>query len=90
MGRLAQFLQQRLGKPVLDESGLSGAYDFTFDWELDQNEASDAGQPPAAQQDSINARMIGAIEKRLGLKLVSTTGSVPILVVDHVAAPTRN
>jgi uncharacterized protein (TIGR03435 family) len=65
-------------KPVVDQTGLAGTYDFRLDWVGD------------ADIDTVGGVTIfGAVEK-LGLKLVSEKVQVPVVVIDHVEKPSLN
>lgn len=87
IGLLARELAQSLGRVVLNQTGLTGCYDLTLRWTPDDrptpmvNGAPDPSAPPG---------LFTAIEEQLGLKLESTRGPVPVLVIDHVDRPTEN
>jgi uncharacterized protein (TIGR03435 family) len=66
--------------PVIDKTGLSGAYDFKLEW-TDDGTAADGSRAPLVQT---------AIQEQLGLKLESRKGPVDILVIDHAERPTEN
>jgi uncharacterized protein (TIGR03435 family) len=66
------------GKPVVDQTHLTGRYDFRLDW-VGRTDADAAG----------GVTIFGAIEK-LGLKLVSEKVPVPLIVIDHVERPPLN
>jgi uncharacterized protein (TIGR03435 family) len=77
---LADQLAARLGRPVIDKTGLTGRYDVTLKWTPDDTEpAPDA--PPS---------IFTAVQEQLGLKLESTKGPVETLVIDHVEEPSPN
>ena len=71
---LARELAQVLGRVVLNQTGLSGRYDFTLRWTPDDalppmpNGAPDPSEPPG---------IFTAIQEQLGLKLESSRGPVP-------------
>ena len=46
MTRLADYLSGRMDHPVVDQSGIPDAYDFTLEWSPDQN-VEDAGPSSA-------------------------------------------
>jgi uncharacterized protein (TIGR03435 family) len=75
-----------LENPVIDQTGLTGTFDFTLDFapELPPGAApsSDAEDPRPTFRD--------ALAQQLGLKLVSGKGSFDIWVVDHIDHPTPN
>ncbi len=69
---------QYITQPVVDQTELTGVFDFKLDWQ------------GAAQIDSAGGVTIfGAIEK-LGLKLESKKLPAPVLAIDHIEKPTAN
>jgi len=80
MARFADYLSDQLGRPVLDQTKLDGAYAITLDWVPDSSEESASGPS-----------IFTALQEQLGLKLVATKGATTVLVIDHVEkAPTEN
>jgi uncharacterized protein (TIGR03435 family) len=77
-------LQQRLGRPVVDRTGLTGRYTFKLNWAPDSASAPNA--PDADQGPSI----FTAVQEQLGLKLEATRAPVPVLIVDHIERPAEN
>jgi len=63
----------KLGRPVVDMTGIAGAYDVTLRW------APDGAPAPADAAPSI----FTAIEEQLGLKLEKRELTVTVVVVDH-------
>lgn len=91
MGRLANLLSQPfsgLGRPVVDKTGLTGAYDFTLEWSP-QMKAGPGGLA-IASSPSEDAPSIFTALQNLGLKLQPATGSEQIVVIDHVERPSEN
>lgn len=80
MAIFARYLSQRLGQPVVDETGLPGSYDFNLEYE--PGDANDA----AATGPSI----FTAIQEQLGLRLQPGKGSVDVFVVDRAEKPSDN
>ncbi len=78
------------GRVVLDKTGLTGHYCFTFQWkpELPGNMMG----PPAdgAPSGPSGPSLFTALQEQLGLKLVPTKAPVDILVIDHIERPTEN
>jgi uncharacterized protein (TIGR03435 family) len=72
------------GRVVVDQTGLTGTYDFTLKWGPEQTAA--AGQESIA----VDPPLLAAIQQQLGLKLVETKGPVEVLVIDHVELPSEN
>jgi len=96
MPQLADYLSLRLGRPVLDQTGIDGAYVVAMDWVQDSTDAPGtlAGQPggPAdAASGAIGPSLFTSLQEQLGLKLVAGRLPVEILVIDHVErVPTAN
>ena len=87
VGLLARELAQQLGRVVLNQTGLTGRYDLTLRWTPDDRPAPlvNGAPDPSAPPD-----LFTAIQEQLGLKLESTRGPVPVLVLDHVERPSDN
>lgn len=82
MGELARNLQAALDRPVVDETGLKGKYDFVLNWaRVDAVPVDD---------DSSLAGLFTAIQEQLGLKLEPDKGEVQVLVVEGVERPDLN
>jgi uncharacterized protein (TIGR03435 family) len=89
MERLAVSLDLLAGKPVIDETGLSGYYDFDVTWK--GPELPD-GQAPERQfgGPELVGLLISNLQSQFGLKLTSATGPVEYWVIDHIDPPTEN
>jgi uncharacterized protein (TIGR03435 family) len=81
---LARELAQVLGRVVLNETGLSGRYDLSLRWSPDDAAASSPVSP------DMPPSIFTAIQEQLGLKLESTKGPVPVLVIDKIEMPSPN
>jgi uncharacterized protein (TIGR03435 family) len=66
--------------PVLDKTGLSGAYNFTLQF----------GREWSAHDPDSWPSIFTAVQEQLGLKLEAVHESVPNLVIDHITKPTEN
>jgi uncharacterized protein (TIGR03435 family) len=85
MDRLASVLsQQGLGRVVLDNTGLTGRYDFKLTW------ASDSVAADPNSTDTSGPSIFTAVSEQLGLKLEPQKGPVPVLIVDHIEVPSAN
>jgi uncharacterized protein (TIGR03435 family) len=83
MPGFAGYLSQRLDRPVLDRTGLSGGFEFTLDWSAD--DSADANGA------SLGPSIFTAVQEQLGLKLSATKGPVETIVVDRAdKLPTEN
>lgn len=75
------------GRPVVDQTGLAGTYDFSLNWLPDRRgNPSGATEPLDAQGPSFEE----ALKNQLGLKLKPTKAPIQILVIDHVEQPSPN
>jgi uncharacterized protein (TIGR03435 family) len=70
-------------RPIFDKTGLTGHYDFTVKWLLDQTGAADAA-------GSDLPALPAALEEQLGLRLESTTAPYDTIVIDHAEKPSEN
>ena len=89
---LAQQLSLRLGRPIIDRTGLKGHYAFDLHWTPDPSEderlrasewtgAGRSGTVPSGPP------LLEALQEQLGLKLVPVTEPVQVLVIDHAEQP---
>jgi bla regulator protein blaR1 len=78
----------RLGRPVVDETGLTGTFDFTLEWTPEPDHAAPPGAALSTEPDAPS--FMGALNDQLGLKLKPGKASLPILIVDHVERPSEN
>jgi bla regulator protein blaR1 len=85
MDRLAWFLGTRLGRRVIDRTGLSGSYDFDLAWDGDARPDRPGAALPAEPGPSVFSAL-----HDLGLKLESRRGPVEFLTVAHVELPSEN
>jgi len=96
---LAHSLSRQLGgRIILDQTGLTGKYDFVLQWTPDHDAPPAAGGPgigPPGRTDAPSANpdapsLPTALQEQLGLKLESRKASVPVLVIDHIELPSEN
>ena len=95
IGRLAAILMNPftgVDRPVLDRTGLAGTFDLSIEWSLARDSAQppDTTQRPASQPDDAGPGFREALQKQLGLKLVSATAPVDVLVIDRIQHPDEN
>jgi uncharacterized protein (TIGR03435 family) len=81
----------RVGRMVLDRTGLEGSYDLEVEFSPEAQAMSAGDSPagpdrPAADRPSIYT----ALQEQLGLKLESRRGPVDVLIVDRAELPTAN
>lgn len=70
-----------VGRPVIDQTGLTGQFDFTLQWTPGGSNAPD---------DAAGPSIFTALQEQLGLKLESGKAPVEVIVVDHVETPSQN
>ena len=77
-----------LDRPVVDETGLTGRYDFDLVWAPDETQFG--GGVPVASADAPSPPLFTAMQEELGLRLEATRGMVQALVVDKVERPSAD
>lgn len=90
MDDLARALGSRLGRPVVNESGLPGRFDFTLDFEPEIQLSLDKDRPEAPGAEPGRPSLFTALQDQLGLKLESKKAPVEMLIVDRIAKPSEN
>jgi len=92
--RLHGMAPEYINRPVVDATGIDGAWDFTvlFSGPRFLHAEIVRGDGQAAAPDPNGAiSLFEAVEKRLGLKLETQKRPMPVLVIDHVEEkPTDN
>jgi len=91
MNQLATVLEGILGRTVVDQTGLTGYFDFNFEWIPDLGPTSPGNPgdtPPSA--NSGEPSVFTALQEQLGLTAKSTRGPVDVLIIDHVERPSAN
>jgi uncharacterized protein (TIGR03435 family) len=89
----AGFLQARiLDRPVVDQTGITGKFDFTLEFRPDQAQAGPPGGPAPQLPPEVEARpdLFTAIQEQVGLKLESSKAPVEAYVIDKVQKPSEN
>jgi uncharacterized protein (TIGR03435 family) len=85
---LASVLQRAaLDRPVVDQTGLSGRYDFDLEFSPDENLF---GGALPKNNDGTRPSLFTAIQEQLGLKLEAKKGPVEIVVIDRAEHPSEN
>ncbi len=79
---LADLLSGPLERPVIDETGLPGKYDWTLYW-TPERQGAQAAAGAASTGDS-GPDLFTALQEQLGLRLVSKKAPVEVVVVDHM------
>jgi bla regulator protein BlaR1 len=100
MAKLLRLLSQNiLNRSVIDNTELTGNYDFTLEWKI-----GDESQGPMFKETEDHPQVTGstslpefsgpsffnAIKEQLGLELESQNSPGVVLVIDHVEKPSEN
>jgi uncharacterized protein (TIGR03435 family) len=73
---------------VVDETGLTGRYDFDLEWAPDESQFG--GDIPKAAETAPSLPLFQAIQQQMGLRLEAKRGIVDELVMDAVKKPSEN
>jgi uncharacterized protein (TIGR03435 family) len=89
MDEFASLLQRgALGRPVVDQTGLTGRYDFDLECAIDETLFDGAlGNGP---DNPTAPGLFAALQEQLGLKLEATRGPVSAIVIDHAEPASEN
>jgi uncharacterized protein (TIGR03435 family) len=92
MSQFTAVLQNSTDRPVVDQTGLTGRYDFTLNFTPDGAMAALLGGPPPPAGDNPDAApdLFAAFQQQLGLKLEPTKALVDVMVIDKVERPSEN
>ncbi len=92
MGEYAKAMQYVLDRPVVDQTGLQGRWDFMLKWTPDESQFTAIGARIAAPSNDPNAPpgLFTAIQEQLGLKLEAVKAQADVIVIDHVERPSAN
>jgi uncharacterized protein (TIGR03435 family) len=93
MGDFAEVMQTTmLDRPVVDQTGLSGRFDFQLKFTPDETQYGGSGMrvPPPADDGAAPPDLFTAIQEQLGLKLQDTKAPVDVIVIDRVSKPSEN
>src|SRR4051812_12631889 len=86
--RLSTVAAAYIDKPVVDETGLDGRYDFTLEWAPRRGGRGNGSAPPPAAapeaSDPDGPNIFTAVQGQLGLKLEPHKRSMEVIVVDKV------
>jgi bla regulator protein blaR1 len=85
-------LSMRLGRTVIDKTGLTGNFAFNLHWAPDADEQARMHRDELIASDTSASNssappLLTAIQEQLGLELQPRTERVPVLVMDHIEQP---
>jgi uncharacterized protein (TIGR03435 family) len=86
IGEWANFIAQPLQMPVVDQTGLTGKYDFAIDFTpyLDSGKNMDGTRPDATALIKI------VMHDQLGLDITGRRTQIDVMVIDRVTKPSAN
>lgn len=87
MDRIASFLMNALGQPVVNMTHNEDFYTFNLDWMRD--DVRDAARDSGSSEPALPS-LFTAVQEELGLKLESQKVPVDILVIDSAEKPSDN
>jgi uncharacterized protein (TIGR03435 family) len=81
-----------LDRPVLDQTGIAGRWDFKLTWTPDDSQFAGFGAkiPPPTDSATAPPNLYTAIQEQIGLKLEATKANADVLVIDKVEKPSDN
>jgi uncharacterized protein (TIGR03435 family) len=101
---LSRTLSQRVGRVVVDKTGITGLFDFTLTFAPEQmplggpggltppaGAVVGTGVPPGALLNGVDPNapsLFTALQEQLGLKLEAQRGPVEMLIIDSIEQPT--
>ena len=92
MGEYAKAMQYVLDRPVVDQTGLEGRWDFMLKWTPDETQFTAIGARIPAPSNDPNAApgLFTAIQEQIGLKLEAVKAMADVIMIDHVERPSAN
>lgn len=93
MADFANALRRIFDRPVVDQTGLTGLWDFSLKWTPDETQFAGmmkGPMPPSDDSADAPPPLFTALQEQLGLKLDSGKAQVPVLVFDSVEKPSAN
>ncbi len=81
-----------LDKPVVNQTGFTGRYDFNLKFTPDQTQLANfgAGAPALTADPDAPPDIFAAFEQQLGVKLLSTRATVDVIVIEKIERPSQN
>jgi len=81
-----------LDKPVVNQTGLTGRYDFLLRFTPDVGQVANFGGLPPGNANDLEAPpdIFSAFQQQLGLKLESTKAFVDVMVIEKIERPSEN
>jgi uncharacterized protein (TIGR03435 family) len=90
MPEFVRFLARITREAVVDETHLTGGYDFVLEFSRPVRQAPGAPEPAAADDPAAPPSIFDALPAQLGLKLEPRKVPIQMLIVDRIERPTEN
>ena len=90
LARMTQLLSTALSRPVVDRTGLPGAYDLSLEWDDAPSPEGVPGVDVPAPPGQDHGSIFSAIKDQLGLQLDSAKLPVEVTVIDRIDKPSAN
>ena len=88
---LQEIAKSYIRYPVVDGTGLQGAWDFTLRFHPAPPPPNDRKKKEKKEEEGPRISIFWAVDKQLGLKLQMQKRAMPVLVIDHIEEkPTEN
>src|SRR5215471_2007687 len=82
MADFVRFLGNKLGVPLVDETGLAGLYDIHVRWDVPLGRVANP-QPGDEAVDMLREAALRTVEQQLGLKVKAKKVGIPAVIIDH-------
>src|SRR5215471_2176830 len=91
LSEFAGELQSFVDRHVLDQTGLSGRFDFSLNWTPDDGQrALLSGFPVPPRSNEEVPDLFTALQEQLGLKLDAAKAPIDVMVIEHIEKPAEN
>jgi uncharacterized protein (TIGR03435 family) len=95
LDEFSHHLEQVLGRPVINQTGIAGKFDFYVEFAIDRSTPGLMSRPDASRSAQLGdtpgrGSIFTALQDQLGMKLEPTVGAGDIIVIDHVERPSEN
>jgi uncharacterized protein (TIGR03435 family) len=94
LAAVASLLANQVGRPVLDKTGMGGAFDFTLTWLPEMGRGAPvAPLPPGIELPPIDPdapSLFTALQEQLGLKLEPGRAPVDVIVIESIQPPVED
>jgi uncharacterized protein (TIGR03435 family) len=81
-----------MDRPVVDQTALTGKWNFLLKWTADESQFSGMGikAPPPSDAADAPPPLFTAIQEQIGLKMDASKAQVPVLVIEKAEKPSAN